>query len=217
MFFQDLPSALVADDHPLFRSALIQALTPIFDQRIAETANLDSTIGYLQDHPGTDITFLDINMPGNEGLNGLVSCLHQFPNTLFVIVSAQESIAVMHRTIKLGAVGFIPKSASLDTIASAVEKILSGETWLPHSDAYDALTGVQDEDFAARLALLTPHQLKVLQYMSEGLLNKQIAHEMVISESTVKQHASAVLKKLNVINRTKAGVLFKHWTEVSEE
>lgn len=217
MFFQEAPSALVADDHPLFRSAMIQALTPIFQHHIAQTACLDSTIEYLQAHPDTDITFLDINMPGNEGLNGLVTCQHQFPNTLFVIVSAQESPAVMDRAITLGAVGFIPKSASLDTIAAAVEQILSGDIWLPNAEPFHPTASTEDEEFATRLALLTPHQLKVLQYMADGLLNKQIAHEMTISESTVKQHASAVLKKLNVINRTKAGVLFKHWTEVSEE
>lgn len=215
MFQQELISALVADDHPLFRSALIQAITPIFANYIAQTDCLDSTIEYLQYHPDTDIAFLDISMPGNEGLNGLISCLNQFPNTLFVIVSAQESPEVIERAIKLGAVGFIPKSVSLPTITSAVKQILSGEKWLPNIDFIN-VTNSKNDQFASRLALLTPHQLKVLQYMADGLLNKQIAYEMDISESTVKQHASAVLKKLNVINRTKAGVLFKHWTEVSE-
>ncbi|MDG1121239.1 MAG: response regulator transcription factor [Glaciecola sp.] len=210
-------TALIADDHPLFRSALIQALTPIFAQHIAQTSDLNTTLEYLTAYPDTDIVFLDLNMPGNDGLSGLITGVHQFPNTLFVIVSALENPTVMQQAIQLGAVGFIPKSAGLDTITDAVRQILEGDIWLPAGLSIEQTNqDTETQQFIARLALLTPHQLKVLRYMADGLLNKQIAHEMDISESTVKQHASAVLKKLQVINRTKAGVLYKQCSDVLE-
>lgn len=212
---QTASTALIADDHPLFRSALIQALAPIFAHNIAQTSDLQETLAYLAATTETDIVFLDLNMPGNDGLSGLITCVHQFPNTLFVIVSASENPTVMHQAIQLGAVGYIPKSAGLDTITAAVQQILAGDIWLP--DGLELEQNRHDTDtqlFITRLALLTPHQLKVLRFIADGLLNKQIAHEMDISESTVKQHASAVLKKLQVINRTKAGVLYKQCCEV---
>lgn len=209
--------ALVADDHPLFRAALIQALSPIFGTNINQTECLSSTFTFLRGAPETDIVFLDLTMPGNDGLSGLVECHHTFPNTIFVIVSAHESASLMSKAIQLGAGGFIPKSTPLTLITAAVEQILEGEIWLP--EGVDCLSSGEDSEtqvFLARLALLTPHQLIVLKYMADGLLNKQIAYEMQISESTVKQHASAVLKKLNLINRTKAGVMYKQFMDSGE-
>lgn len=209
--------ALVADDHPLFRAALIQALAPIFGSNINETECLSSTFTFLRGAPETDIVFLDLTMPGNDGLSGLVECHHAFPNTIFVIVSAHESASLMSKAIQLGAGGFIPKSTPLTLITTAVAQILDGEIWLP--EGVDCLSSEEDSEtqgFLARLALLTPHQLIVLKYMADGLLNKQIAYEMQISESTVKQHASAVLKKLNLINRTKAGVMYKQFMDSGE-
>ncbi|MCP9479724.1 response regulator transcription factor, partial [Marisediminitalea aggregata] len=130
---------------------------------------------------------------------------------LVVIVSAEEDPTLIRRAIDLGASGYIPKSTPLPQIADAVNKVLDGEQWLPGNinDAISQLENQQDKAFADKLAQLTPHQFKVLKMMADGLLNKQIAYELDISESTVKQHVSAVLRKLEVINRTKAGVLFK--------
>ena len=126
-------------------------------------------------------------------------------------MSAEEDPTLIRRAIDLGASGYIPKSTPLPQIADAVNKVLDGEQWLPGNinDAISQLENQQDKAFADKLAQLTPHQFKVLKMMADGLLNKQIAYELDISESTVKQHVSAVLRKLEVINRTKAGVLFK--------
>ena len=126
-------------------------------------------------------------------------------------MSAEEDPTLIRRAIDLGASGYIPKSTPLPQIADAVNKVLDGEQWLPGNinDAISQLENKQDKAFADKLAQLTPHQFKVLKMMADGLLNKQIAYELDISESTVKQHVSAVLRKLEVINRTKAGVLFK--------
>ncbi len=202
---------LIADDHPLFRSAMRQALSSVVGNNLVEAANFDDAVTALQQDEDIDLVFLDLKMPGNSGLTGLTEIRTQFPNVLVVIVSAEEQPNLILRAIKLGASGYIPKSSSLPDIVGAVERVLDGEQWLP--DGIDANAIEQSDDvtsgFARRMAQLTPHQFKVLRMMADGLLNKQIAYELNISESTVKQHASAVLRKLDVINRTQAGVLFK--------
>ena len=127
------------------------------------------------------------------------------------MISAHEDPQIIHKAKKLGASGFIPKSTQLEQLTDAVKHILSGNNWYPIDSAEDEL----DDEFIQKLQSLTPHQLKVLQYMADGLLNKQIAYTMEISESTVKQHASAVLKKLSLINRTQAGVIYRQYLDIS--
>lgn len=202
---------LIADDHPLFRAAMRQALVDIVGDSILEVASFSETYEAVEENDEIELVFLDLNMPGNEGLTGLTELRTQFPSVLVVIVSAEEDPTLIRRAIDLGASGYIPKSTPLPQIADAVNKVLDGEQWLPGNinDAISQLENQQDKAFADKLAQLTPHQFKVLKMMADGLLNKQIAYELDISESTVKQHVSAVLRKLEVINRTKAGVLFK--------
>ncbi len=202
---------LIADDHPLFRAAMRQALVDIVGDSILEVASFSEAYEAVEEHDEIELVFLDLNMPGNDGLTGLTELRTQFPSVLVVIVSAEEDPTLIRRAIDLGASGYIPKSTPLPQIADAVNKVLDGEQWLPGNinDAISQLENKQDKAFADKLAQLTPHQFKVLKMMADGLLNKQIAYELDISESTVKQHVSAVLRKLEVINRTKAGVLFK--------
>ena len=202
---------LIADDHPLFRAAMRQALVDIVGVSILEVASFSEAYEAVEENDEIELVFLDLNMPGNEGLTGLTELRTQFPSVLVVIVSAEEDPTLIRRAIDLGASGYIPKSTPLPQIADAVNKVLDGEQWLPGNinDAISQLENQQDKAFADKLAQLTPHQFKVLKMMADGLLNKQIAYELDISESTVKQHVSAVLRKLEVINRTKAGVLFK--------
>lgn len=202
---------LIADDHPLFRAAMRQALNNITGSHVDEAASIDEALSVLLANENIELVFLDVNMPGNDGLTGLSEIRTRFPNVLVVIVSAHEESALIRKAIDLGASGYIPKSSSLDTIADAVEQVLDGEQWLPEgldktSAAYDS---EEEQQFARKITQLTPHQLKVLKMLADGLLNKQIAYELSISESTVKQHVSAVLRKLQVINRTKAGVMFR--------
>lgn len=202
---------LIADDHPLFRAAMKQALNNITGSQVNEAASVDEALNVLSANEDIELVFLDVNMPGNDGLTGLSEIRTRFPNVLVVIVSAHEEAGLIRKAIDLGASGYIPKSSSLETIASAVEQVLDGEQWLPEGldkqgAAYDS---EEEQQFARKIAQLTPHQLKVLKMLADGLLNKQIAYELSISESTVKQHVSAVLRKLEVINRTKAGVMFR--------
>jgi|TARA_Y100001970_G_scaffold263727_1_gene349512 DNA-binding NarL/FixJ family response regulator len=202
---------LIADDHPLFRAAMCHALGTLPDIQLLEASSYPETLQRLHAHPDVEMVFLDLTMPGTEGLNGLVEIQAQFPDVLVVIITAQESPTIVEKAIALGASGFIPKSASVDCIIDAVETVLEGNTWVPTAALLDNETQTHFcNEFSSKLKLLTPHQLKVLQMVADGLLNKQIAYELAISESTVKQHVSAVLKKLGVINRTKAGIAFKN-------
>ena len=209
---------LIADDHPLFRAAMCQALGDIVGPHTLQASTLDETLSQLEANPDIDLVFLDVKMPGNEGLIGLSEVRARFPDVLVVMVTALEEANLIRKALALGACGFIPKSASIECIAEAVERVLDGEQWLPESVANltDEASEIETDDFSVKLAMLTPHQLKVLRMVADGLLNKQIAYELDISESTVKQHVSAVLRKLNVINRTKAGIAFKHAMAVHE-
>jgi DNA-binding NarL/FixJ family response regulator len=123
---------------------------------------------------------------------------------------------MVRKAIDFGACGYIPKSTPLPMIAAAVQQLLDGEQWLPEEliAQVQKIEGSEEQEFALKLAQLTPHQLKVLQLMADGLLNKQIAYELGVSESTIKQHVSAVLHKLGFNNRTQAGVLFKQMLKV---
>lgn len=201
---------LIADDHPLFRAAMKQAVCGVVGEAILESSTLAETLDTLAANPEVELLFLDLNMPGTTGLNGLGELLNRYPDILTVVVSAQDEPALIRRVMDIGACGFIPKSTPLDEITSAVEKIMQGENWLPEHVQNDALQpeSVEQTRFAHNLSQLTPHQYTVLKMLAAGLLNKQIAFELSISESTVKQHVSAVLRKLQVVNRTQAGVLF---------
>lgn len=217
---------LIADDHPLFRAAMCHALKSVEHIELVETSTFPDTLACLKSNDDIDLLFLDLTMPGNEGLNGLAEVHALYPDVLVVVITAQEEANVMAKSFALGASGFIPKSASVECIIDAVNTVLDGETWIPPSvqmhtelsqnSAASNTDSVSDpNDFTVRLKQLTPHQLKVLRMVSDGLLNKQIAYELAISESTVKQHVSAVLRKLGVINRTKAGIAFKNAMHLS--
>ncbi len=207
-------SSIIADDHPLFRMALQQAIAEVIGDEVRFTEDFEQTIEALSKQENTDLLFLDLKMPGNDGLTGLMNIISSFPNLSVIIVSAEESVQVIHKVMEMGACAFIPKSSSLDKMAEAVEHVLNGEFWVPDYINLDAIenTDTQNADIKenlSRLAQLTPNQLKVLKMMADGLLNKQIAYELNISESTVKQHSSQVLKKLGLNNRTQAGVIYK--------
>lgn len=204
--------ALIADDHPLFRNALKQALSDVLGDCLLESADFHSTLQQLNLHDDIDLVFLDLKMPGNSGLTGLSQIRAEFPNILIVVVSAEENPSLIIKALQLGASAFIPKSTSLEAMTEAVSQVLNGNEWLPANLSYlgeHAASEDKNNDIMQRIEQLTPHQLKVLKMMADGLLNKQIAYELDISESTVKQHASACLRKLNVNNRTQAGVIFK--------
>jgi DNA-binding NarL/FixJ family response regulator len=200
----DAPTFIVADDHPLFRNALRQTIEPHFkNARIVEAATLDEAAAAIEAAVEPDLVLFDLSMPGARGFSGLMYLRAQYPAVPVCVVSASEDAGSIHRSMSLGAAGFVPKSSPPAQIRSAIEAILDGGAWTP--PGLEADTGWNEDDaLASRLRSLTPQQLRVLMMMSEGLLNKQIAHELNVSEATVKAHVSAVLQKLGVENRTKA-------------
>ena len=197
---------IIADDHPLFRAALKQAVTQaVSGVEIVEADSLAAVQEAVDNHSDADLVLLDLHMPGTNGFTGLVFLRGQNPGIPVVVVSGSEEPQVMKRAIDYGASGFIPKSSPLEIIAEAISKVLQGEEWLPQALA-DNMDDVPAEDqaFANNLASLTPQQFRVLTMLTEGLLNKQIAYELNVSEATIKAHVTAILRKLGVHSRTQA-------------
>ena len=196
---------VIADDHPLVRGALRQAVSGALpDADIHEAGDLQALGQVLEEHADTDLVLLDLAMPGVRGFSGLLYLRAQYPGVPVVIVSANEDRAVMRGCIEVGAAGFIPKTTEIETMRGAIKTVLAGQIWTP---ADLDLSGPPDRataDMVRRLASLTPQQVRVLMMVSEGLLNKQIAYELAVSEATVKAHVSAVLNKLGVESRTQA-------------
>lgn len=210
--------AIIADDHPLFRAAMKQALSDSLDSDIIEASSFSQLEQQLKQFPQIELVFLDLSMPGNRGLTGLSVLRSQFPDILVVIVSANEDTRVIRQAMALGASGYIPKSVPLPEWQTAVATVLSGDNWLPESMLSMNLAEPDEEmsEFANKLEQLTPQQFKVLQCIADGLLNKQIAYELGVQETTIKQHASAILRKLNCVNRTQAGIMFREMLDTSD-
>lgn len=199
----DAPTFIVADDHPLFRNALRQTLEPGFPgATIVEAATLEEVVVAIEARDEPDLVLFDLIMPGSRGFSGLMYLRAEFPAVPVCVVSASEDPATIRRSLALGAAGFVPKSSPPAEIRQAIDTILGGGAWTPPGRDLGAASA--DDALAGRLKSLTPQQLRVLMMMGEGLLNKQIAYELGVSEATVKAHVSAVLQKLGVENRTKA-------------
>jgi DNA-binding NarL/FixJ family response regulator len=198
-------SIIIVDDHPLFRDALRQALSDKFsDLIISEAGSLDGLSGELEGKSETDLVLLDLAMPGVKGFSGLMYLRAQYPEIPVVVVSANEDPSAIRRCIEFGASGFIPKSLPVETIREAVRTVLEGEVWTPPDLDLGEVGDGETTDLVARLATLTPQQVRVLMMLSEGLLNKQIAYKLSVSEATIKAHVSAILQKLGVDSRTQA-------------
>ena len=198
-------SIIIVDDHPLFRDALRQALSDKFsDLIISEAGSLDGLSGALEGKSETDLVLLDLAMPGVKGFSGLMYLRAQYPEIPVVVVSANEDPSAIRRCIEFGASGFIPKSLPVETIREAVRTVLEGEVWTPPDLDLGEVGDSEITDLVVRLATLTPQQARVLMMLSEGLLNKQIAYKLSVSEATIKAHVSAILQKLGVDSRTQA-------------
>lgn len=204
---------LVADDHPLYRMALTQAIRGFMpDARIGEAEDHDSVMAYLQDNPDTDIVLLDLHMPGCHGLMGLASIRAEHPGVAVIVISAHENPATIRRSLDYGAVGYLTKRTGLADLKNSLTAVLSCQEWLPASvrkSVAQAELSADDHSLDEKLSSLSPQQFKVLTRVTRGLLNKQIADELGIQERTVKAHMSAIFEKLGVKNRTQAGVLLR--------
>ncbi|MFC3094222.1 DNA-binding response regulator [Alteromonas sediminis] len=200
-----MTTILIADDHPLYRDALRGALSqPLNSITLVEACDLPETVSVLEQQE-VDLLLLDLHMPGSQDLFGLLHIRKLFPDVPVAIVSGTEDPAIISKIIGVGALGFIPKTASKQNIKDAIQAILAGDIWLPENIS-DKVESV-DESFsqlAEQVASLTPSQYKVLCYMRDGLLNKQIGYNLDIAEATVKAHVTAIFRKLGINNRTQA-------------
>jgi len=196
---------VIADDHPLFRGALREAVTGLFQHvEIGEAGSFEDVAKLLESGGEVDLILLDLNMPGVRGFSGLMYLRAQYPSVPIVVVSANDDPAVIRRCMDLGTSGFIPKTLGIEEMRAAIKRVLEGGVWTPSDVDLSASADAETADLMARLASLTPQQVRVLMMLSEGLLNKQIAYELGVSEATVKAHVSAILQKLGVESRTQA-------------
>jgi DNA-binding NarL/FixJ family response regulator len=194
---------LLADDHPLFREALTVAVSraaPDFDVEGVES--LAEAQASLRAEPDVALVLLDLRLTDAQGFQGLLALRAEFSHAPIVVVSASEDAATISNAIAYGAVGFIPKSAGLATLGDALRAILEGDVWTPPGKALPP-----PEPGAIQLASLTTAQMRVLAELRRGRSNKQIAHDLGVTEATVKAHITQIMRKLNVVNRTQILIL----------
>ena len=201
----DAVSVIIADDHPLFRGAMRLAIDGMFrSARITEASTIDEASAALARDGDIDLILLDLRMPGMSGYSGLSYLRSQYPGVPVIVVSGSSEQATIRRCLDFGAAGFIPKTTEVDVMRTAIRTILDGGSWTPPEFDHSLRSDKETADLVRRLASLTPQQMRVLMMLSEGLLNKQIAYELSVSEATVKAHVSAILQKLGVESRTQA-------------
>lgn len=202
----EVSRVLIVDDHPLFREALHSAVNVACPgSEIREATSIADAVAMINaTEPAFDLVLLDLTIPGTEGFEGLLEVRARFPELPVVIVSSFEDTRIVQQALSYGAAGYVPKSSTKAEIASAISEVMAGAIHLPQclGGGRQALSGDACDDLLARLAALTPQQLRVLQMLRQGLLNKQIAHELDVCERTVKAHVSEILRKLGVYSRT---------------
>ncbi|GAA0387324.1 response regulator transcription factor [Brevundimonas terrae] len=194
---------VVADDHPLFREALVSAVRKARpDASVVECSSFAEAEAAL--NAGTvDLMLLDLKLSDVEGMTGLNLVRANHPAVPVVVVSASEEPHTVRHALAVGASGFIPKSASLETMVEAIGQIMEGETWAPDVGEAEG----EEADLQSRIASLTPSQLRILEGLKAGRLNKQIAYDLGVTEATIKAHLTSVFRKLGVQNRTQAVIL----------
>ena len=210
-------SILIADDHPLFRDALASAISGLdIESEVSLAGNFNDAISALAEGNGPDIVLLDLNMPGSRGLSGLNQLRGQYPACPVVVVSAVEDPNTIRRSLAMGASGYVPKSSSIEEMRNAIRSVLDGDIYVPQGIDLDVEQDAEEAELIDRMQSLTPQQSRVLGMLGEGLLNKQIAYELGVSEATVKAHVSAILLKLGVDSRTQAVILLSKFSTAGE-
>jgi DNA-binding NarL/FixJ family response regulator len=198
---------LVADDHPMFRSAVVHALRMAVDGcQVLEVSSQSTLEACLAGTPDIDLVLLDLTMPGAIGFSSLLGLRAERPDVPVLVISSDDRPRTVRRAQQFGAAGFVPKAAPVEDLNKAVQRVMEGGLWF---ESTRAERSEQDAALAARFAQLTPQQFRVLMLMAEGLLNKQIADRLGLAENTVKIHVTAVLSKLDCRSRTQAAVLVK--------
>ncbi|WP_225207756.1 LuxR C-terminal-related transcriptional regulator [Novosphingobium huizhouense] len=192
---------LIADDHPLFRQALALAVATVApDATVVEAGTLAAAARAAAEAQDLRLVTLDLKMPGAIGYSGIALLHAERPHVPILVVSGAEGANAAEEARAFGAVGFLRKDADLALIEQAIAAALGGAPVAPRrADAVD--------EVRSAVAGLTPTQLKVLLAVLDGKLNKQVAHELGMSEATVKAHMTAIMRKLDVRNRTQAALV----------
>ena len=204
---QSLERVLIVDDHGLIRDGLRAILLSSFpDCDIAEAASFTEALERLEAMPDPDLVLLDLNMPDAQRFSALEQLRADFPSLPVVMVSGSYDRVTVRDALAAGAAGFLPKTLDRATILDAISQVLAGEIYVPGELQNDPVAE-QEDKIRKLIDSLTPQQRVVLGHLVAGRLNKQIAHELDISMTTVKAHVSAILCKLNVFSRTQAVIL----------
>ncbi|MDX2320910.1 MAG: response regulator transcription factor [Moritella sp.] len=197
---------IIADDHPLFRQALLIALKEQFETtQWLEAETVESISDCLLHNADADLLLLDLNIPGAHGFDHLIRIRKQYPDIPVVVISAYSDETIIGKAMQHGASGFVPKSESVPTIITAISQVLAGQLWVPGS--FEKAKVAPSDVAGEAIASLTVQEYRILMMFSEGLLNKQIGDKLCVAEATVKAHASAIFRKLNVRNRTQAAMM----------
>ncbi|MDQ6647866.1 MAG: response regulator transcription factor [Pseudomonadota bacterium] len=204
-----MPDILIADDHPLFREALQRAvIVAVPTARVHAADSVHTLLALIEHFPDAELLLLDLHMPGARGYSALAHIRGQHPGLPTIVVSGHEEASVARRALAHGASAYIPKSTSSENIVAAIRAVLDGDLWLPHSLPDSPSELHPDEAVAAaHVASLTPQQFRVMTMIAEGQLNKQIAYDLGVSEATVKAHMTAIMRKLQVNNRTQVALI----------
>lgn len=196
--------ALIVDDHPLFCDALELTLKSVANFERIETANcLEKAITCLEGQNAPALVLLDLNLPDVSGLDGLIRLKRQADKTPIIIVSSMTDNAIINGAIVAGASGFVPKHSNRAVFQEALDHIAAGGTYTP-SGFVEGEDNGGDNEALSRLSSLTAQQARILELICEGKLNKQIAFDLSIAETTVKAHVTAIMRKLCVHSRTQA-------------
>ncbi|MCL1048483.1 response regulator transcription factor [Shewanella abyssi] len=193
---------IIADDHPLFRQALVNILTTHFDNVSLFEAETIAELDEILQQQDADLLLLDLNIPKAHGFNTLVNIRNCHSQMGVVVISGQEDKVTVGKSMSFGAAGFIPKSTSVDIMVKAIKAILAGQQWMPAGCGN--IEAIEADSMISKIISLSPRQHRILMMFADGLLNKQIAYELGLSEATIKAHASAIFLKLGVHTRTQA-------------
>ena len=198
---------LIVDDHAIVRegvAAMLRQAGP--DTLVLQAGDGAEGVRLAEAHPDLDAVFLDLQMPGADGMSAVPEFGRRRPDLPVIVLSSSEDPEDVRRALGLGALGYVPKSALPLTLLSALRLVLAGDIYVPPLMVDAAARGGPSAPAAdvGRHGALTERQREVLQLLSEGLSNKDIGRALNLSDKTVKAHITAIFKALDVVNRTQA-------------